>query len=461
MQPDAHQPLYQQSEALRQVTTPSSIGSQAIEVNSLTTHRQPAVSACYGASPGWPLDSELQQGLLSANAPACPSPSLPLPEWPTFHWQQAPGSVIAFPQRRFQSHHSHHSFAQSGEAIAQPYSAGAVDPPAAASLQHYPTRHSLPHQRQLSSIQRGRTTGRGDMLQTINPLDVPLSSIAASANSDQPSWGMPSGSGREALHTLGHAGGNPTSSWTVPTQLRSENAVPAAARSLTATPAASSWAVSQPNPQNLPPRHPTQGPNPDQPASHLFLGQPSCPASRCDHPLYAHLDLSRPLCLQQPPAFGYPGISDSCRRSASPFSAQGQESSMQQKACISVSDAPHVQHQQQHAENQYQQRFVGPEMNATHAHQQGHGLVAPHLEQCGGQGQPGVTPHNADGLDCMAPELQHGWMPRGMTLQATLIACCVDQSGLLSLPSFGLTRTSVKCAQKLQWISLHAVFVHM
>lgn len=437
LQPDAHQPFHQQSEAPRQVTTPNSIGAQALEVNSLNTHRQPAVSAHCRASSGWPLDSKLQQDLLSANAPARPSLSLAQPEWPTPHWHQAPGLVTTLPQCAAQSYHPHP--AGSGKATAPPSRAGPVDPLAAASLQHYPTRHSLPHQRPLPSNQWVHSTG-GDMLQMVNPLVVPQSSMAASANPGQPSWGMPSGSGREALYTPDPAVGNPTSPWTVPAQLRSEpTAVPAVVGSLTAAPTASSWAVSQPNPQSLPPRHPTQGLNPDQPASHPFLGQPSRPASRCDHPLYAHLDLSRPLCLQQSPAFGLPGTSESYRCSSSPFCAQGQEFSMQQKACISVSDAPHVQHPQLHDDSQYQQWTIRPGMSAMHAHQHGHGLVAPHPEQCGGQAQPWGNPHNADGVDCIAPEPQHGRTPRGVTLQATVIACCVDSRGVMSLPVFGIT----------------------
>ena len=291
------------------------------------------------------------------------------------------------------------------------------------------------------------------MLQTVTPMDVPQASMSALVNPAQPSWGVASEPGRDAGNDPGPAGGNPTSPWAVPSQLQSEPiAMPAPTYSLTAAPAAPTWAVSHPNPPSLPPRHPTQGPNPGPPASHPLLGLSSRPASRCEHPLYAHLDLSRPLCLQQLPAFRHPGTSDSYHRSSSPFSAQGQEDCVQQQAYRSVSDAHPVQHQQLHDDSQYQRFVKPPGMDAMHAHQQGHGLVASHPEQFGGQGQPGVTPHNATGVDrspCMTAELQHGWMPGGVALPATLIACCVNQSDFC-LPLFGWHELSMRCASKPQ-----------
>lgn len=464
MQPDDQQSSYQQSEALHQVMTPSSMVAQAFQYDMPSTHFQAAFrpSATHDipsdVQPAWellqqrpspgcsplqgdsgahyrassaqppnpalqqtPLGQQPQQGLLPANGLARPSLSLPQPEWPAPDWQQGPGSVTTLPQQPLQSYHPQP--AQSGKATAQPHSAGPVHPLTAASGQHYPTRHSLPQQRQLPRHEWMHMTDRGDMLQSTCLAQGPQSSIAASGSTAHPSWGMPSGSGRDPLNTPAPNPGNSTSPWSVPTLLQSPpNAMPAC--SLTAAPAISTWPVSHPSPQDLPPRpHPPQGPHPCRPASLPFPGQhssalaPHRPASRCDHPMYVHLDLSRPLCLQHPPTFGHPGISESYWRSASPSCAARQGPSVQQQPQSTVSDVGHMHHQQLHGDYQYQQGFPG--LHALHAQQQGHALghVALGPEQLGGQTQPGVNLE-----DCTAPQLQHGWIHGGVTLQATLIA---------------------------------------
>ena len=294
------------------------------------------------------------------------------------------------------------------------------------------------------------------------------SGMPASVNAAQASWGTPDGSDKNPLHTSRPDVSRSTCSQSVSPQLQSHSAaMPLPAHSLNAAPATSSWAVSHPSSPSFPPWPPTQAPYPAPTASHpsstglplrtpsqvphqgppafhpssgqhsSTLAPASRPASYCDHPLYAHLDLSRPLCLQQPPVFGhpriltspyvaedqpglpqpptsgYPGSSESHQRSASPFVAEAQRPSLQQHLGSSVADVRRLQHQPLHEDKQ--QAFRRSRLEALQAQHQGQGpsLAACYPEQLGCQLQSPSTTVDPVSRNTVPATL--GWRPRGET----------------------------------------------
>ena len=135
------------------------------------------------------------------------------------------------------------------------------------------------------------------------------SSMPSSYSIPQGTWQHSSTPGMSLTHTSNPAADTSPCPWVVPPQHPQGFPVSNPTPSLTASPAVPAWAVPQPEAAT------GQFPRADA---------ASRPASRCDHPLYAHLDLSRPLCLQQPAAFPHHGSMHSGLRSASSIRSEGQ-----------------------------------------------------------------------------------------------------------------------------------------
>ena len=443
------------------------------------------------AASALPLDLEAPQGLFRASAPARPLAAVP--QWPSAPWRQTPQAVttpLQPPSHLTHPHAGHSGQAQLHSLGHQPLPAQSIPLP---SLQQYPT--SLPQQEYSSSDQWAHPTGRRGMLQTHGQAYVPQSSLPASVDTAQPSSGASQGLARDPMHTprpdVSHS-----LCWSVPAQLQSQlYAAPMPMCSSTAAPATSSWAVSHLTPQSLPLRHPiqaphpssysepppkrpsqaqaqaqahrtphgnqgpnpslpprapSQGPHPYPPVSHSFPGQGSStvpasrPYSRCDHPSYAHLDLSRPLCLQQPPVSGhpaavgsyssashvaedpvcfqpppvsgYPGSLGCYSRSVSPF-VECDRPSLQQQPRSTAADLHHLPHQQLHEGSQQGVRRSG--LMDLQAQQQGPGsgfaLAACRLEQLRRQTQP--CSNTVDPATCTGAWPQSSWTPLGVLLK--------------------------------------------
>ena len=440
-----------------------------------------------------PLELKAPQGPFRAHATARPLATVSQLGWPSAHRRQIPQAVTTPPQPPSQSTHPH--VGHSGQA--QLHSLGLQCEPAHSipvpSLQHYPT--SLPQQGYSSRGCWVHPTGRRSVLQTDGQAHVPHSSLPASVDTAQLSRGGSQGLVRDPMHTPRPDVSHSSCSWSVPAQLQSlPYATPTPVCSSTAAPATSSWAMSHLRPDSLPLRHPiqpphpssysepppkppsqpqaplhqtlhgNQGPNPSLPprapsqgphpyphVSHSFPGQDSStvsaswPYSRCDHPSYAHLDLSRPLCLQQPPVSGhpatlgsysrsshvaedpvclqqspvsgYPGSLESYFRSASSFVACDRPS-LQQQPRSTVADAYHPLQQQLHEGSQQGLRRSG--LMDLQAQQQGQGsaLAVCHLEQLRRQTQP--PSNTVDPATCTDARPQSSWTPMGVLLKPTL-----------------------------------------
>ena len=479
---DNHQPAHQLSEASHQVTIPSSIsGGAAPPLNQLAYRASPMYAATgpqhspcqalqrpshHRAASAFPLDSELQKPLFPASAPVHPSLGA---HPPMATLQQTPQAVHRPPQPP-----SHPHAADPGQATASPlHSFGHQSlPPQSvpvASTKSHPT--SLSQQRCLPSGQWVHPTeGRG-MLPVGGQAQVPLSSIRALVSTAQPNRGLSSVT--DAMPDVTYS----THAWGVPPQLQSQPYAMTTPQSiLTATPATSGWAVPHLGPHSLhprphtlaphpslPPKHPTPGPHQYPPSSHRFPGQgnsvlpPNRPASRCDHPLFAHLDLSRPLCLQQPPVFGHPGVAGSYSasaqvvvdaqqgfqqpnvsgcvsgslgnypRSASPYAAHD-GLSLQQQSSSTVADVHHLQHHPPWGGDQQgggcwplelQAQQQGQRQGQGQGKGQGPFLTGCHPEQPRGPPQAPISTAHPATCALSQPKLG-SFAPTGMTLQTPL-----------------------------------------
>lgn len=450
MQADNEQPLYQ----LPPIYAASEPCSGQAQQQECFSNLQGDPGSHFRASSAVPLTLEPPKGQFSASVPA------PQPESLTSPWQQTP-EVVATPSQppsqptQAQADFHLHSFGH------QPLPA---QPVPMASLQHHPT--ILPQQGYLPSGQ-WHPTGRSGMPQTDGQAYMPQSSIPATIGIAQPSRGASSGSARECKHTSRPDVDHRSGPWNVPPQLQ-PYAMTTPMCSSTAAPATSNWAVSHLRPQSLPLTHPfqashpnphpdpparplsqaqgpihqgphaAQGPHPSLPprpliqASHPFPGQGSLtmpasrPYSRCDHPSYAHLDLSRPLCLQQPPVPSHPDTLGSyswpshaaedplCLQQQPAPRACDQPSLQQQQPRTTVADAQHLLHQQPYEGSQQGLRRSG--LMGLQAEQQGQGPgsahAACHLER---QIQP--LSSTVDPADCTGFWPQSSWTPMGVLLE--------------------------------------------
>ena len=485
MQADDDQ--HQLSKASHQVTTPgSTFGGVAPPHNQLAYKTSPMYAATgpqhspcqalqgpshHRAASALPLGSEPQKGLF----PATMQPSMGARP-PMATLQQTPQAVHSPPQPP-----SHPPPADPGQATASPlhsFRHQSLPPQSVpvASIESHSTSH--PQQRCSPSGQWVHPIGRRGMLPTGDQAQAPLSSIHASVSTAEPNRGLPKA--RDAMPDVNYS----TCTWNVPPQLQSQPyAMTAPQSSLTATPATSGWAASHLGPPSLhprphtqaphpslPPRHPTPGPYQYHPSSHPFPGQgssivpPNRPPSRCDHPSFAHLDLSRPLCLQQPPVFGHPGVPGSYSasphavvdaqqcfqqpnvsgcvsgslgnypRSASPYAADD-GLSLQQQSSSTVADVHHRQQLQQPCEGDQQGGGCTPLRPPPlsldlQAQQQGQGqgqgkgrgpfFAGCYPQQLKGQPQAPLT-STAYPVTCAVSHPQLGsCAPTGMTLQTTL-----------------------------------------
>ena len=444
-----------------------------------------------GAGPGFkaaaarPLDPEPHKGLFPASAPA------PQPECTTAPWQPTPHVFATPPQPPSQPTQSRadchlHSFGH------QPLPAQPVPAP---SLQH-PT--ALLQQGHLPCGQWVHPAGRRGMTRTGGQAHVPQSSLPASMDPAQPGRGASSGSARDSMHTPRPDANHSSGPWGVTPHLQLQpQATPMPVCLSTAAHATPSWLGSYPRPESLPLRHPvqashptphsdlplspssqpqgplhqaphgtqqphpslpprppTQASHPNPPASHPFPGQGSFtvpssrPYSRCDHPSYAHLDLLRPLCFQQPPNCGHPlasesysasshvaedplcfqrspvpgyhGSWESHSQSVSPFVACDRPSLPQQQPRSALADVHHLLPQQLHDGSQQGRRHSG--LTDLQAQQQGQGLGSAlagcHPEHPRRQIQPPAS--TVDPATCNGVWPQSSWAPMGMLLAATL-----------------------------------------
>lgn len=476
---DNQQPAHQVSEALHQVTTPgSTFGDVAPLYNQLAITASPMYAAaghqhfpCQAlqqascsalqepsynrAASAVHLNTEPQKELFPAGAPTL---SLTGARPPLADRQPTPQAVNPPPHPPFQLAHPH--AATPGQAAAPPlhsFRQQSLPPQSVpvASMESYST--SLPQQRHLPSGQWVHPTERRGMLPTGAHAQVPLSSTHA-----QPTRGL--SSARDAMPDVSYS----TCTWSVPPQLQSHPyAMTTPQSSLTATPATSGWAVSHLGPQSLhprphtlgphpslPPRHPTPRHHHDPQSSHVFPGQgnsvlpPNRPPSSCDHPSFAHLDLSRPLCLQQPAVFGHPGSSGSYSasphlveaqrcfqqsvvsgspgslgnypHSASPYIAHAQPS-LQQHPSSAVADVHHLQQLQQPCEGDQQggRRWPLDLQAQQQAQGQGDFLAGCYPQQLRGQPQPPISPVYPATCAVSQPQLR-SCMPTGVPLQTTL-----------------------------------------
>ena len=180
-------------------------------------------------------------------------------------------------------------------------------------------------------------------------------------------WQRSNAAGISPIHTPSPAADAKPCPWAMPLQHPQGPPVSDPAARLTATPAAATWAI----------------PQQEAPAGHLLrAAAASRPASRCDHPLYAHLDLSRPLCLQQPAAFPNNGSMHFSPCSASSFGteAQGDLQPQQPVPRDAAPSAPQIPQQQlqgdaavidaNHRLHQQWQQQRGPGVHAPHWQQQ-------------------------------------------------------------------------------------------